>query len=105
MIGPDLLNSQVGTIVRFRQGRVALSADVEAMFLQVKVKDEDQQVLRFLWREDPSDEVEVLQFTRHPFGLNSSPTIANYALQRTADNFKNFSAAANAVLRSFYGIA
>jgi hypothetical protein len=104
LIGPDLLRSLFGVVFRFREGPIALTADIEAMFLQVEVKDDDQRALRFLWREDPSSEkVEVYQFTRHIFGAKSSPTCANYALQRTAsDNFKKFPIAAATVQRNFY---
>ncbi len=52
--GPNQTNSIVGVLSRFRQGLVALVADVEAMFHQVKVKPEDTGALRFFmvdeWR-------------------------------------------------------
>ena len=37
MAGPDLLQSLIGIIFRFREKQIALTADVEATFLQVKV--------------------------------------------------------------------
>ena len=37
MAGPDLLQSLIGIIFRFREKEIALTADVEAMFLQVRV--------------------------------------------------------------------
>ena len=39
--GPDLTNGIVGLLTRFRQERVALAADVEAMCHQVKVSPDD----------------------------------------------------------------
>ena len=48
LIGPDLTNSVVGVLTGFRQERVALASDVEAMFLQVKVSPDDYDALRFL---------------------------------------------------------
>ena len=48
--GPDLLNNLVGIFMRFREEKVALSGDIEAMFNQVAVPPEDQAALRFLWR-------------------------------------------------------
>ena len=35
--GPDLTNTLLGVLIRFRQDRVALHADIEAMFHQVRV--------------------------------------------------------------------
>ncbi|GBP97619.1 hypothetical protein EVAR_72622_1 [Eumeta japonica] len=36
LTGPDLIRSLLGVLVRFRQGRVAVSADIKEMFLRVK---------------------------------------------------------------------
>ena len=48
LIGPDLLNSLVGVLLRFREQRVGLAADTEAMFHQCRIIEEDQPALRFL---------------------------------------------------------
>ena len=47
--GPDILNSLLGVLFRFRQEKVAIVADVEAMYHRVLVYPEDQKFLRFLW--------------------------------------------------------
>ena len=47
--GPDLTNSLVGVLQRFRQEQIALMADVEGMFHQVRVSEQDRDALRFLW--------------------------------------------------------
>ena len=73
------------------------------MFLQVEVLEKDQPCLRFLWREDPSKNVEVYQYTRHIFGARDSPTCANFALQKTArDNITKYPDAVQAVFDIFY---
>ena len=51
--GPDLLQSLIGIIFRFREHQINLSADIEAMFLQVAVPKDGSRCLQFLWREDP----------------------------------------------------
>ena len=103
LVGPDLLKNLVFVLLRFRQHHFAVSADIEGMFLQVGVLPEDQPSLRFLWREDPTADVVVHQYTRHIFGARDSPTCATYALQRTAmDNQAMFPDAASAVLEKFY---
>ena len=50
--GPDLNNSLIGVLNRFRLGKVAFMADVQAMFYQVTVAQQDRDVLRFLWWPD-----------------------------------------------------
>ena len=89
--------------MRFRQHQFAVSADIEGMFLQVRVLPAEQSVLRFLWREDPSMNIEVYQYTRHMFGAKDSSTCAIYALMCTArDNNSDFPEAAHAVCQKFY---
>ncbi len=103
LTGPDLLQRLLYTLLRFRQHRYAVSADIEGIILQVGVPLSDQPSLRFLWREDPAQKVAVYQYTRHIFGAKDSPTCANYALQRTAtDNQLRYPDAARAVYENFY---
>ena len=54
LVGPDLLQNLIFVLLRFRQHKYAVSADIEGMFLQVGVREENQPSLRFLWREDPT---------------------------------------------------
>ena len=59
LTGPELLQSLVGINFRFREHQIALTADIEAMFLQVKVPQQECRVLRFLWRSRLEDKVGV----------------------------------------------
>lgn len=47
--GPDLTSTLIGVLTRFRKEPVVLMSDVEAMFHQVQVPEEDVDLLRFLW--------------------------------------------------------
>ena len=53
--GPDLLNSVIGVLIRFRKNDIAIVADVEAMFHQVRVKPLDCDSLQFLWADTPEE--------------------------------------------------
>ena len=103
MAGPDLLQSLIGIIFRFREKQIALTADVEAMFLQVKAPPADCKVLRFLWRENNTDPISVYEYGRHIFGAKSSPTCVNYALQQVGrDGRDDNGMVANLINRNFY---
>ena len=80
-VGPDLLQNLIFVLLRFRQHKYSVSADIEGMFLQVGVREEDQPSLRFLWREDPTSSVVVHQYTRHIFGVRDWPTCAIFAFE------------------------
>ena len=89
--------------MRFREDRIAISGDIEAMFNQVAVPPEDQVALCFLWRQSPGSEAEVYQYQRHIFGAKCAPTCSNYALLRSAEENKlQFPTAALAVKRNVY---
>ena len=47
LAGPYPLHGLIGTIFRFREGPIALTADIESMFLQVQVPEHDRSCLRF----------------------------------------------------------
>ena len=48
--GPKLQLEIVDVLLRFRREPVAISADIAEMFLQVRLREEDQAFHRFLWR-------------------------------------------------------
>jgi len=103
--GPDMTNTLVGVLTRFRQERTAIISDIESMFYQVHVRPEDSDVLRFLWwpRNDLQRRPKEYQMTVHLFGAVSSPSCANFALRKTAeDNFEHFDfEVINTVRRNF----
>ena len=45
---PDLTNSFIGVLLRFRQERIAIQGDIESMFYQVQVPVQDRNLMRFL---------------------------------------------------------
>ncbi|XP_060575097.1 uncharacterized protein LOC132732639 [Ruditapes philippinarum] len=104
--GPDMMNSLVGVLTRFRPEKVALSADIEAMFHQVRVCEKDCDALRFLWW--PGGDLSITPMTYcmkvHLFGATSSPSCAAYALRRTViNNAERFEPAVlSTVKRKFY---
>ena len=67
--GPDCTNNLVGVLLRFRQDHTAIVADIESMFHQVKVREQDQDSLRFLWWDGGTDEhPDEYVMTVHIFG-------------------------------------
>ena len=86
LTGPELTNSLVGVLCRFRKGPVAIMCDVERMFHQFHVRAEDQDYLRFLWWDDGDfrSEPSVYRMRVHLFGAASSPGCANYGLKYVA---------------------
>ena len=100
LTGPDLLANLVGVIFEFREKPIPISADIEAMYMQVSVRPEDRKFLRFLWGKD---EAQMYDYMRHVFGAKCSPTCANYALQKCASDQKEYYPAVHRIIHeNFY---
>jgi hypothetical protein len=104
--GPDLTSSLLGVLMKFREESVAVMADIEAMYYQVRVPKDDIDCLRFFWwpQGNTSKQHVACRMLVHLFGATSSPTCSTVALQRTALDHKNsFSQEiCNSVRHNFY---
>ena len=100
LTGPDLLSNLLAVIIRFREHRYPISADIEGMYMQVSVRPDDRKFLRFLYGKDRP---EFYEYVRHVFGAKCSPTCAIYVLQACAhDNLKDYPHLQKLVLNNFY---
>ena len=80
--GRDLLKNFIRTLFKFREGAVALTADIEQMFLKSKCNN-----LIFLYSnvENEIERIVIYNYNRHIIGARSSQTCANYSLTRTLE--------------------
>ena len=100
--GPDLNNKLIHVLLRFRQHQFAITADIEAMYYQVKVVESDRDVLRFLWYDEEGNEV-AYRMNAHVFGGVWCASIATYALRRTLiDQEVENDLVKDVIRRSFY---
>ena len=103
LAGPDLLHGLIGMKVRFRKLPKALTADIESMFLQAQVPEENRRWLRFQWRPKTSESVQIYKYQRHAFGAESSPNCANYVLKIVgSDNKERNPIALKPIQNKFY---
>lgn len=96
MSGPDMINSLLGILLRFRKDEVAMAADIEQMFYRFRVDEDHRNYLRFFWYKEnnPDDIMIEYRMTSHVFGNSPSPAIASYGLLKTVEHadrdVKNF---------------
>ncbi len=104
--GPELMNSLIGVLCRFRIGSVAVIGDIQRMFHQFRVNPKDRNYLRFLWWPDGNTTLKpnIYRMKVHLFGATSSPGCANFGLRRLAtDNADKYQTeAAKFIEDSFY---
>ena len=89
-VGPSLNPLLFDILVRFRQHKTALVADIKKAFLAIEVDEKDRDSLRFLWVRDVEKgnmSVVVYRFCRVIFGATCSPYLLNAALGYHLDTF------------------
>lgn len=86
LTGPDLNNSLLGVLIRFRKDLIAVTADIQQMFYGFLVRHDHRDYLRFLWHEDNdlSKEIQEYRMRVHVFGNSPSPAVAIYGLRQAA---------------------
>ena len=71
--GAPLQNHLWSILVRSRFYPILLTGDLEKAFLQVRIKQEERDTLRFHWKVPGSDVMTTYRFTRVLLGLTCSP--------------------------------
>ena len=74
--GPHLTPLLYDILLRFRSHVIALTSDIEKVFLQINVNENDHDYLRFLWFDNIFlDQPKIVRnrFARVVFGVTSSP--------------------------------
>ena len=88
--GPDLWNSLIGILIRFRENEVAFIGDVRKMYHTVYVKEIEQHTHRFLWRNmNVARNPDTYVIQRVSYGDKPSGGIATVALRKTAEFGQN----------------
>ncbi|XP_036149076.1 uncharacterized protein LOC118647744 [Monomorium pharaonis] len=83
-VGPTLQDKLFAHLIRFRTYACVLVADIEKMYLQVLLHEDDRRYQRILWRIN--DNVKTLQFNTLTFGVSSSPYLAIRTIHQLADD-------------------
>ena len=86
--GPPLQNKLWDILIRTRFRPVVLCGDIEKAFLQIRIRENERNCLRFHWSEKSNyDIIKIYRFTRLIFRLNQSPFILEGTLKI---RFKNY---------------
>ncbi|XP_063634912.1 uncharacterized protein LOC134806330 [Cydia splendana] len=90
-------------MLRFRENRIAVSGDIKDMFLRIQIHPQDQDALRFLWRDNPAEPVKTYVMTSLIFGAKCSPFVAQFIKNKNALRHEHTEpAAVDAICNSHY---
>ncbi|XP_071176408.1 uncharacterized protein [Mytilus edulis] len=89
---PPILNELTKILIRFRLNLVAIVTDIEKAFLHVGLHEQDRDVTRFLWLDnpvDPQSDLATYRFNSVLFGATCSPFILNAVLLKHLQQTEN----------------
>ena len=101
MVGPTIQDDLFTLLLRFRTYRYVVLADIEKMYLQFLVRDEDRDFQKVLWFD--GDKIVEYKLNVLIFGLASSPFLAIRCLhQLVHDEGNNFPIASKILKNDMY---
>uniref|UniRef100_A0A1I7WGW0 Reverse transcriptase domain-containing protein n=1 Tax=Heterorhabditis bacteriophora TaxID=37862 RepID=A0A1I7WGW0_HETBA len=85
--GLTFMNKIHEILIAAKWGKIMITADIQASFVQIRIPEEHKDLTRFLWVKDtekPLDRsnIQIFRFTRVPFGINASPSILNMTISK-----------------------
>ena len=100
-VGPVVQDDLFSIITRFRFYRVALSADIEKMYRQVGIHEDQRDFHRLLWRDTTQEPLKHLRLTRVIYGVSCAAHLATRSLTEIANRTQK-PHVAHAVRHAFY---
>ncbi|XP_018397720.1 PREDICTED: uncharacterized protein LOC108775764 [Cyphomyrmex costatus] len=83
-IGPKLQTELTDIIIRWRRHRFVFAADIEKMYRQIRVHQDDWPLQQILWRNSPNEHPREYLLCTVTYGLACAPYLALRCLQQLA---------------------
>ncbi|XP_051155341.1 uncharacterized protein LOC127277936 [Leptopilina boulardi] len=103
MVGPNIQEDIFSLLVRFRSHKFALTADIEKMYRQVLLHENDQKFQRILWRENSNEPIKIFKLKTVTYGTSPASFLATRTLVQLAkDEAISHPFAFTALTENFY---
>ncbi|XP_015433580.1 PREDICTED: uncharacterized protein LOC107189534 [Dufourea novaeangliae] len=80
--GPNMIELIPTVLLNFRRSRIGVISDIKKAFLQIDIRNEDRDFLRFLWwKNNKTDQIIVYRHARVVFGVSISPFILGAVIE------------------------
>lgn len=100
-IGPIVQSDLISLLLRFRQHKFILIADIEKMYRQVEIDPAQRHLQLILWRNERDQPIEVLQLNTVTYGTASAPFLSTRCLLQLALECPD-SVISNVIQNDFY---
>jgi len=83
-LNPELIN----VLLKFRNHRIVFTADIKQAFLQISLREQDRDAVRFLWCDNLDSRAPMeLRMTRVLFGSKSSPFLLRATVKHHLEKY------------------
>ncbi|XP_045778928.1 uncharacterized protein LOC123876677 isoform X1 [Maniola jurtina] len=84
-VGPTIQDTLFSILLRFRQHRYVLTGDIEKMFRQVTVHENDRNLQLILWRDNEHSPLQTLRLNTITYGFASASYLSTKCLWRLGE--------------------
>ncbi|XP_055604819.1 uncharacterized protein LOC129753050 [Uranotaenia lowii] len=103
LAGPVIQDDLRAIVLRCRTKQIMIVADVEKMFRQIKVFEDDMALQSILWRFNTTEPVKTYELTTLTYGTKPAPFLATRTLQQLSiDEANRYPLAAKAMSMDVY---
>lgn len=103
LAGPRLQENLDAILIRWRTWKFAYTADIEKMYRQILIHQDQQDLQRIVWRFSSNEPIDAYRLKTVTYGTKMAPYLAIRTLQQLArDEEKTFPEASKIALRDFY---
>lgn len=86
VVGPNVQDSLFSILIRARQYKYLLTGNIEKMYRQVQVHEDDKNLQLILWREDESEPIKTLRLNTLTYGTASASYLSTRCLKQVGED-------------------
>ncbi|XP_011165208.1 uncharacterized protein LOC105199705 [Solenopsis invicta] len=102
-VGPTIQQDLWSIVLRFRQHKVVITADIKQMYRQILIQNDQRNLQRIVWREDASESIREYRLNTVTYGTASAPFLAIRCLHQLAiENQDKYPETSDIIRNDFY---
>ncbi|XP_055908683.1 uncharacterized protein LOC129943342 [Eupeodes corollae] len=102
LVGPALQQNICDIMLRWRLYKYTFTADIEKMYRQILIAEQDKNYQLILWRKNSEDLIKVYRLNTVTFGTAAAPFLAIRTLQKLAEDNSENQLVANMIREEMY---
>ncbi|XP_025829218.1 uncharacterized protein LOC112904129 [Agrilus planipennis] len=103
MVGPNVQEDLLSILIRFRKHSIVLTGDIEKMYRQVLVQEDQRNLQIILWRSNPSSKIQYFRLNTLTYGTASASYLSTRCIKELANIYADSNPKVSATIyKDFY---